>query len=1703
MIRFRVRLAYLAILLLLAFSATGLHAQPQPALRDGVPIGPGVGGQVHAFAFDPQDTNVAYAGGDVCGVYKYDRGTHKWSPWSAGLGFNEFSQAYYVDDLLVVRESTEPGAPDMIDDGFEGVYAATRGGVFFRRIDGAEWECITPGNTYIGGYSRRVFAWGPYEGINTVQRIPFSSLAFDSLAGVLYAGAGSARMSDGTTDDYYPNAFSDATPEYSLWSVDLTTTSRVVSAVTSSDGHGYVRQVAVATFQMSGAPTSRVVYACDHGVASHNPSVGTTDLIWTPTSPNKVGPPGYADDPWGVAAGQNGIIYAAMSRHAQPPLWPGIWEYSLVAGGGWTAKIGDNQLRLADGSLVNWTAFVTDDPNHRRNLSELSVFVGPTGEDEIYIGIGTNGSNADYGDCGYLRYGTYMESGSPPVARTGWAFIHQTVGDGAARRIHVVDWRHGAVRSEIIDDDVTGWQLYYPSLRALVPFAIHPANPDVMVAIDYHVPMVTTPGGWHWRNLYCTGSFASGWRNTGLNLLCTRSDGFLSDGRLLIGAADVGVFCATDPSNRWFRPLHIATTVGSPLDFPAALDIETTSYAGAEEIYMVEGYSPSSDAGIYVWTVDEGWPSGQNWLEISGGDAPGGIREAIGASSSLGMAISAMAMPSPTTAFAAAAVVSGPSGSETYHYYICEGTRGAGSHQWSWQVRYDCEPGPNTTQTRMITDLCLIPGTTRIAFGAKMRNQSRGGVFVADYSVLDASSRWYEPAPWLGGSLDAPGSDFDKLSRNVTALEADPSGTYLYVGSSSHDSAGYPSYGGLTRIEIGPGGSYLNRTVLSGPGSDWHFPMDSREFYPVGMTINGYTAIPAWGFAARVTDMAVAPTDPTCVFVAVNNKSYHDDQTGVWYYNGNDGTWDHLWGGGESGSGAVTVGVHPSQPNKLYIGSVGQEFFAVDVETAPRPTIATTAEYPFLANTTGPAHAFAVRITSASPIDSASVDLSSIGGPVLALRDATGGEDALAGDGVFTTEARFAATLAFGQTYSATVYAVAQDGRYSRRNVAVEVVGGTAKFVDKSEFTGDLVNMLPESTDTLPYAAIYFNTATDGAGLDAMIVTIDDNTSTPLMLQRADFQNGAPVFSNRSPGGEVAWLEENLPSGSRGICSSDYDRSAPSASAGNTDFFICNPMSGGQLYRGTVVSGQPRFVAMEGILAGQDAVAGAVTAQWGDYNRDGFDDLAIATANYTQPVKSISGAGPFSSGLKILKNVGGSRFDQSVNSYSMGPNICLSMAWVNLDRGTPGDRGLDLVTWNYLDTGTVFWENLGHNELVNDTYVAPGHWSINDVWRGGMSVNDLDFDHDGDRDLLVTEARGFRRAMVLRNNLNPVGNVATGTKSFDTFGLAHDRDWTGAVVGSFDTQPSEDVLLLPSEGQPALFMNVGPQAPGTYRDLAFTLGLRGGATSGALAADFDGAGSTDLFLGRTRTDEFLYSNVGPDGTQALQRSLRVNLDTAGSSGRALLGTVVAVTADGVTHTKVVNAGAGRGGQAPRDVLFTLGDFAGSSVTVTVTYPSREVDTFPVTLNGPLTTVTAIENQAVVIKAGTRTDPEPDFSYHLDPGHMEWIFRWRTEGVRGDITKDVVRVENVNYDENDDCYIGIPLGATRDLKLGDPDVVHNVYWDGSNWQHEVRWTGLPCATGCIYRFTVSSGIGASVTSSQPPKSTTPTSYCIPDDVNPGQ
>jgi hypothetical protein len=383
-----------------------------------------------------------------------------------------------------------------------------------------------------------------------------------------------------------------------------------------------------------------------------------------------------------------------------------------------------------------------------------------------------------------------------------------------------------------------------------------------------------------------------------------------------------------------------------------------------------------------------------------------------------------------------------------------------------------------------------------------------------------------------------------------------------------------------------------------------------------------------------------------------------------------------------------------------------------------------------------------------------------------------------------------------------------------------------------------------------------------------------------------------------------------------------------------------------------------------------------------------------------------------------------------------------------------------------------------------------------DHYFGANSVTVFDENHDNYPDLVVTFAThdGNPKVKIFRNR------CGTGNKVFETYDLAHGVEWNGATVADFDLDGQNDILLQPRVADlvPALYLGrqYNQSAP-SYVDAGYTLGLRGGVTGGAIAVDFDGEHNIDLYLGRSggASARALYHNAG--NAASTQRWVDIRLSTQAQGLGSLMGTKVVVESGGHQWMRMVEGGGGRGGQDPNRMLIGIGEGTGNA-NVTVYYPSGEVaGPTSVTPNG------GPEMFEENLVPAFPTTGRPTCSYELAPGQTDWVFKWRTAVRRGDPMLDKVEVWNYsNYEPDGDCGVGIAAGGKKLLSWGDPGVEHSVHRVGTEWFHELRWKALPCGTNCMYKFQVTSGMGAqSITSVWGP--TTTNSFCVPDPGDPNQ
>ena len=757
-------------------------------------------------------------------------------------------------------------------------------------------------------------------------------------------------------------------------------------------------------------------------------------------------------------------------------------------------------------------------------------------------------------------------------------------------------------------------------------------------------------------------------------------------------------------------------------------------------------------------------------------------------------------------------------------------------------------------------------------------------------------------------------------------------------------------------------------------------------------------------------------------------------------------------------------------------------FTSVDVQAVSTIVIDDEAVYPVLTNSHDGKIVLSARIDAFVPLLSVTVTAAALGvaGAVTLLDDGAG-EDVALGDGIFTS-ARVSATATVAGYHSGLVVVQPEVGGAVPQSIAIRAVASDVEFapVPLNANVAPLYEALTEQ----PYSAISFNTHTDGVdGRDALVVTFDDDNKDALLLQRARDASGQVVFVNANPG----WLTigTTMPTATRGAAYGDVsgDRLV--------DFVLCGAQ-GARIFVNSGTAQLPQFVdATATVFAGMASpvLPGAVAAAWADYDLDGDLDLMVSTCDHAGPISEVEQLPDARFTLNVLRNDGNGHLASAFACTTNVGGAGLAGLWVHL---TSNPHPYLVTPWVEGGSSLAVFQP-ARTPGTNDWTVLPAPWLIEGAVLGDLSsVAVMEYDHDvaGLPDLLVIDRSGAGQAVILQNTYS-----AANGRRFVAHMLDSGRHWSGAVVQDFDSDGQDDVLLLPKSGLPALYVayTIGSVLePPTFKEVAFASGLRAGATGGGLASDWSGSALSDLFLGRsTSGGQVLYDNVG----SATPDWIDVFPATVGNSNESLIGSKVVVQRGGHTWTKRIDGGSGRGGQCGSGLRFYLGETTGP-VAVAVEYPSGDADQEP---NADLGAIYApVEDTPIILKAGTKADPDPTFTYELGPGTIDWVFRWRTVGIKGDVRQDAVTIENhVGYLSTDPCYLGIEPGTPLELRWGDPGVTIGVYSEGNDWRHELRWTSWPCAPGCQYKFKVTSGLGNGVTSTGPAKVFTSTGFCLPD------
>ena len=221
-----------------------------------------------------------------------------------------------------------------------------------------------------------------------------------------------------------------------------------------------------------------------------------------------------------------------------------------------------------------------------------------------------------------------------------------------------------------------------------------------------------------------------------------------------------------------------------------------------------------------------------------------------------------------------------------------------------------------------------------------------------------------------------------------------------------------------------------------------------------------------------------------------------------------------------------------------------------------------------------------------------------------------------------------------------------------------------------------------------------------------------------------------------------------------------------------------------------------------------------------DYDNDGRADLLLMSDAPNHKVG-------------LYRNVSGRFTDASAGSHLDIPGRAFSCVAGDYDN----DGWTDVVI--ALESGLRLFRNQGDGTFRDMTEAS----GLRAATGPAFAVTLLDYDHDGDLDLLVTALAGAPR--LWRNNGN---GTFIDTSSATIPGEVADAQVS--TVTDFDNDRAVDLIVTRAQGAPSLLRN---PREGRFQALPLFSGTSQTATRGVVAFDFDKDGWTDVTLHACRT----------------------------------------------------------------------------------------------------------------------------------------------------------------------------------------------------------------------------------------------------------
>lgn len=632
-----------------------------------------------------------------------------------------------------------------------------------------------------------------------------------------------------------------------------------------------------------------------------------------------------------------------------------------------------------------------------------------------------------------------------------------------------------------------------------------------------------------------------------------------------------------------------------------------------------------------------------------------------------------------------------------------------------------------------------------------------------------------------------------------------------------------------------------------------------------------------------------------------------------------------------------------------------------------------------------------------------------------------------------------------------------------RIRIYFTTIAGEQSMVESDLFAIALpvVQYTDKSPDTdLDYEGQPYSTALidyDGTGPMDLFVSFDSEECGRLFA--STFLNPSsqvPCFSNVTSN---AFAGSGPPNMTLGIAVADYDND------GHEDFVVASPENS-RLYHYDV--GTSKYENVTQSMGLGSALENSVTAAWGDYDRDGFVDLFVGRGEcYYNPY--MGNIGPIR-GIVALPDALMRNRTWSDNSFAdvsaqVGisptfPTRPMAAAW--------GDFNDD--QWPDLFVGCQMEPPLGGPNEESTLYVQQNGQLFDQTEAllgtlesfGVNGVTWADMDSDGNIDIVTSNHYG--PSNIFYNDGAGSCREKQNIRDLD--------DVAGHLVVDSDLDGKRDLLFYPNEDSSsvALLRNKTQGGQLEFFDVASAIGLDSpGKTGGAIAADFNGDGDSDILLGRRAVADtdpnVLYGqlffratqygeSVDPPSNNWLSVRLR---SPHGFNNTRGIGAQVAVYEGLNRHVQICDGGHGRGESNGTDLLFGLGD-AASVDSVIVDWP-----------RGTHQVVTGVEiSQQLLVEDSTTVEVfSLSGSYQIVPalGLLDYTFTWKTTTWTDD-SLDVLEIEGQNG-----CN---PVLTT--VTPTDQGVEHSITYSGGHYVHQLTWRNQICTAGCSVQYRVKSEVG---------------------------